>query len=221
MSERVDRGWWQHTQRFFDEAPQAVAVARDHHDNLVGFQVSVTPNNAPAFADEDPLLGPWLEHARRHSPDGNAIIWHDSIDLTGKPHLRVQAMLGMAGILRSGLDNPRYAYMPISPAMAAALQFARALGAKHVPELDVNVGGHRLECHSSTTAPAACSGSSATGSTRSSASSRRRSSTRPPTPTTPRRSATPCATSACRTSSRRTRSPTEPRPTSAPSPCAR
>ncbi len=58
------------------------------------------------------------------------MLWHDSIDFTGKPELRVQAMLGMAGVLRSGLDNPRYAYMPISSRMHAARGFAEALGGK-------------------------------------------------------------------------------------------
>ncbi|MEA2481011.1 MAG: hypothetical protein QOJ07_2933 [Thermoleophilaceae bacterium] len=144
---RLHPGWWAFTRRFFEEAPERVAIARGAEEELCGYQVSVTPNNAPAWADDDPLLGPWLAHARRISPDGNAVLWHDSIDFTQKPHLRVQAMLGMAGILRSGLDNPRYAYMPISPAMAAAIKFARATGAKHLPELDVDYHGQRLECH--------------------------------------------------------------------------
>jgi hypothetical protein len=147
IEDRLDRRWWSFTQRFFDESPLRVAIARDSEDELCGYQVSVTPANAPPFADEDPLLGPWLEHARTLTPDGNAVLWHDSIDFTHKPHLRVQAMLGMAGILRSGLDNPRYAYLPISSEMAAAIQFARAVGATHLPELDVQISGQRLECH--------------------------------------------------------------------------
>jgi hypothetical protein len=143
---RLDSQWFEFTRRFFDEAPARVAIARDSEDDISGFQVSVTPATAPAFADDDPLLGPWLAHARRLTPERNAVLWHDSIDFTGKPHLRVQAMLGMAGILRSGLDNPRYAYMPISSRMEAALKFAQALGAQHLPELDVTIKGQCLEC---------------------------------------------------------------------------
>ena len=143
---RLDDGWFEFTRRFFVESPECVGVARDTDDQLCGYEVSVTPHSAPAFADDDPLLGPWLEHARNLSADGNAVIWHDSIDFTGKPQLRVQAMLGMAGILRSGLDNPRYAYMPISSRMEAAQKFAQACGAKRVADLDVPVNGHVLEC---------------------------------------------------------------------------
>src|SRR4051812_39955093 len=143
---RLDPDWFAFTRRFFDEAPDRVAIARDHQDELAGFQVSVTPSSAPDFAHDDPLLGPWLAHSRRFSPDGNAVLWHDSIDFTGKPELRVQAMLGMAGVLRSGLDNPRYAYMPISNRMKAARGFAEALGARHMPDLDVKIKDQTLEC---------------------------------------------------------------------------
>lgn len=143
---RLDPDWFEFTKRFFRESPDRVAIARDTGDELAGFQVSVTPTNAPPFAAKDPLLGPWLQHARKMTPDGNAVLWHDSIDFTGKPELRVQAMLGMAGVLRSGLDNPRYAYMPISSRMKAARGFAEALGARHMPELDVAIKDQVLEC---------------------------------------------------------------------------
>ena len=143
---RLDPDWFEFTKRFFDESQDRVAIARDRNDEMAGFQVSVTPTNAPPFAAKDPLLGPWLQHARKMTPDGNAVLWHDSIDFTGKPELRVQAMLGMAGVLRSGLDNPRYAYMPISSRMKAARGFAEALGARHMPELDVAIEGQVLEC---------------------------------------------------------------------------
>jgi hypothetical protein len=146
LFDRIDAGWWEFTSRFFRDAPDRVAIARGRDDELCGFQISVTPLNAPAFCDGDPLLGPWLAHARALAPEGNAVLWHDSIDFTGKPHLRVQAMLGMAGVLRSGLDNPRYAYLPIAPEMEAAQEFATALGSRRVSELDVDVNGHRLQC---------------------------------------------------------------------------
>ena len=55
----------------------------------------------------------------------------------------MQALLNMATILRSGLRNPRYAYLPIDPRSRAALAFSAAVGARHVPELDVD----GWECH--------------------------------------------------------------------------
>jgi hypothetical protein len=56
-------------------------------------------------------------------------------------------MLGMAGVLRSGALNPRFAYMPINPANPDALTFARALGAEHLTALDLEMGRRRIECH--------------------------------------------------------------------------
>jgi AAA ATPase domain len=139
--------WWRLTRRFFAESPERVAIARDARDCLVGYLVCMTPATAPEFAHEDPLVGPWLVHARLDARLGDSVLWHDSIDFTGDRRGRVQAMLGMAGVLRSGAANPRFAYMPINPANADALTFARALGAEHLKELDLEMGRRRIECH--------------------------------------------------------------------------
>ncbi|MBA2505748.1 MAG: AAA family ATPase [Thermoleophilaceae bacterium] len=122
--------------RYFEEAPERVAVARDPNDEIAGYVVSMAPGNAPEFTATDPLLGPWLEHARATAPAGDVVIWRASVDLTGKPDSGVQAMLGVAGILRSGVGNPRYAYSPTRADLPGAIEFAEALGARHVPELD-------------------------------------------------------------------------------------
>lgn len=146
LAERSHGGWWPLLERFFAEAPARIGIARDADDRLAGYLVSVTPRNAPSFAADDPLLGPWLAHARSRSPGGNAVLWHDAVDLA-EPCSGVQAMLGVAGILRSGLANPRLAYLPIHPGLPEALEFARVLGARHVPELDLELAGVRVECH--------------------------------------------------------------------------
>jgi hypothetical protein len=111
--------------------------------------VSMAVSTAPEFAWKDPLVGPWLEHARSESQAGESVLWHDSVDFTRDRAGRVQAMLGIAGILRSGAPNPRFAYMPINPSIPGALDFARAMGAKHLVDLDLDldVGGRRIECH--------------------------------------------------------------------------
>jgi AAA ATPase domain len=139
--------WFHQSQPFFSQAPQRVAVARDPEDRLCGYQVAVTPHNAPSFAEQHSLLGPWLGHARARPGGGEAIIWSASIDFTGNPRSRVQAMLGMAGVLRSGLDNPRFAYLPVNPHLPGALEFSAAMGAEHLSELDREVAGVRVECH--------------------------------------------------------------------------
>jgi hypothetical protein len=146
LAERSHSGWWPLLERFFDEAPARIGIARDPEDRLAGYLVSITPRNAPSFAADDPLLGPWLADARSRSPSGNAVLWHDAVDLAGRCS-GVQAMLGVAGILQSGLSNPRLAYLPIRPNLPEALEFARVLRAQHAPDLDLEHAGVRVQCH--------------------------------------------------------------------------
>jgi hypothetical protein len=147
LAERNLSEWWPLTGRFFADAPERVAVVRDRGDRVCAYLVAMTPANAPAFADEDPLVGPWLAHARADAALGDAVLWHDSIDFTADRRGRVQAMLGMAGILRSGLANPRFVYLPINPAMSAAIAFAETIGATHLADLDFELGRHRVDCY--------------------------------------------------------------------------
>jgi hypothetical protein len=139
--------WWNLTSRFFEESPERVAVARDRKDQLCGYMVCMSLATAPEFAWEDPLVGPWLAHARNDAALGEAVLWHDSVDFTRERGARVQAMLGIAGILRSGVVNPRFAYMPINPSVEGAVSFAQALGAEHIKELDLDLEPRRIECH--------------------------------------------------------------------------
>jgi AAA ATPase domain len=147
LGERGFPEWWRLTRRFFTEAPERVAIARDGDDRLCGYLVSMTPATAPEFAHQDPLVGPWLVHARADARLGDSVLWHDSVDFVGDSRGRVQAMLGMAGVLRSGASNPRFAYLPINPTNPYALGFARVLGAEHLAELDLELGDRRVECH--------------------------------------------------------------------------
>ena len=139
--------WWDLTRPFFEEAPETVAIARDAGDALCGFAISVTPRNAPPAAERDVLLGPWLAHARELRSDGNAILWRDAVDFTRDTDSQIQAMINMAGVLRSGLDNPRHAYMPVDPELEELKGFLRVIRATHLDELDVEGYGHkRVEC---------------------------------------------------------------------------
>jgi AAA ATPase domain len=143
--------WWEVVKPLIEEAPECCVITRNPADEMVGLCVFVTPNAAPAAAERDPVLRPWLAHAREHFPDGNVILWRDSLDLSasekGDIGSRVLAIQNTAAILRSGLVNPRMSYLPIDPENAAAVQFALNIGALHVPELDAVIGGKPHECH--------------------------------------------------------------------------
>ncbi len=146
--------WWAPTRPFVEQSPEHVAVARDAEDQLRGFLVAMTPSNAPPFADADPLLGPWLRHAREHAVGGAAVLWRDAIDFTRSPlddpgtsPPALQALLNMAGILRAGLPNPRYAYLPINPSDRLSRAFVEATVAQPIPELRYDAGRDALDCY--------------------------------------------------------------------------
>lgn len=142
---RQNPQWWQQSRRYFSESPERAAVARDGTDRICGFMVCMSPATAPRFADTDPLVGRWLAHARANEANGESVLWQAAVDLTGQG--KVQAMLGIAGVLRSGVINPRFAYLPIDPGYPGALDFAQAQGATHLTDLDVRIGGQSVECH--------------------------------------------------------------------------
>ena len=141
----ADPQLWPLTLRYFTQAPSRVAIARDDSDRICGYMVCMSLATAPPFADEDPLIGPWLAHARRHAHLGDSVLWQSAVDFTGEG--KVQAMLGMAGVLRSGAVSPRYAYLPIDTRVQGAVDFARAIGAVHVPELDACFDTVQLQCY--------------------------------------------------------------------------
>lgn len=138
--------WWAVSEALMMAHPELAGVARDREGNVGGYYVAVSPQNAPPAADADVLLGPWLEHARRVLQTSSAVLWREAVDLTGEMG-EVTSLLGAAGIIGTGVDNPRYGYLPISPTIPAAGAFSEALGATHLPDLDVDAFGMCLECH--------------------------------------------------------------------------
>jgi hypothetical protein len=143
--------WWTFTEPFFLQAPERVCVVRDVDETLCGFNISVSPGNAPPVAEQDPLLGRWLAHARREHAGEEVMLWRDSIDFTssdeGDISSPVLALMNTAAVLRSGLTNPRYSYLPIHRENKVAMEYARAVGAEHIAELDLEVEEHVTECH--------------------------------------------------------------------------
>jgi hypothetical protein len=138
--------WWRATRVFFEEAPETVGIARDSDGKVGGYFIAVSPGNAPPQADADPLLGPWLRHARDVLRTNSAVLWREAVDLTGELG-EVTSLLGAGGIVATGVANPRYGFLPITPRIPAAAIFSAALGAIHVPSLDLYDYGMELECH--------------------------------------------------------------------------
>lgn len=137
---------WEGSRALLEAAPEHGSVARDHDERLCGVTVSLTPGTAPAAADDDPILGPRLAHARRlDRPD--TVIWRDMIGVSEDRDPDLFGLLGMAGLLAATSGSPRYGYLPINPALPGARDFAAAGGAVHIPELDARVGGETIECH--------------------------------------------------------------------------
>lgn len=146
LAARGQEAMWALAEPFFAEAPGNVGMIRDRSDRLIHYLIAVTPDNAPPAAHRDPLLGPWLTHAREVLRTGNAVLWHDTIPLREDVG-DAESLIGMGGILRSGLSNPRYGYLPIDPQHDEAVGFATTLGADRVPALDRPVGDHQIHCY--------------------------------------------------------------------------
>ncbi len=81
-----------------------MAIARDREDRLCGYLICMSPSTAPEFALDDPLLGPWIAHARGDAQLGDAVLWHTSIDFTGDWRGRVQAG-SVRGLLRDAAER--------------------------------------------------------------------------------------------------------------------
>lgn len=157
LTARGDEAALHSTLEIVEQAPERVVVARDAEDRLCGFSISVTTDAAPPVTEADPLLGPWLAHARAHEDPGRCLLWRDAVDLTapvgGDPASPVLALMNTAVLLRSGIPNPRYLYLPINPANASAVAFAQGVGAVHHPELDLRFGPIEVQCHIFDTGP--------------------------------------------------------------------
>jgi hypothetical protein len=142
--------WWTATKPILEQAPDRVVAVRDARDVLCGVAIAVTPQNAPAVAEADVCLGPWLAHARATHPETDEVlIWRDSVDFVahGDAGSPILSILNTAAILRSGLKNPRWSYIPIDASNPAAVAFAKAVNTNHLVHLDVAVEGKVVQCH--------------------------------------------------------------------------
>jgi hypothetical protein len=148
-----DSDQWHWISRYLREAPHTAGVVRDAAGRISGVFIAMTPLSAPAFADEDPRMGPWLEYARRVDPTGNSVLWRIANDLTDQPEAPTQGLLGAGGIRRSGLPNPRRVYLPINDDQPRAVAFAAAIGAQMVPGLSESSGRGTVYCYEADLGP--------------------------------------------------------------------
>lgn len=137
---------WRQIAPMVAEAPACVGLVRDHDDRLKAYILAVTPATAPPAAWADPQLGPWLEHARADLGSSNAVLWHDTAPIAEDAD-DAYSLIGMAGMLRSGLANPRYCYMPITPGHDEARGFAEAIGARRIDGLGRVAAGRPVDCY--------------------------------------------------------------------------
>jgi len=149
LSKPSGAAWWDLTEPILEQAPERVVTVRDAHDTLCGIAIAVTPDNASPVCEQDPCLGPWIAHARAAHPGEEVLIWRDSVDFVAHGEITspVLSILNTAAILRSGLNNLRWSYIPIDPANAAAVAFAEAVATTHLTELDCHVGEKVVQCH--------------------------------------------------------------------------
>jgi hypothetical protein len=148
LTERGYGQWWQASEPYHRLAPRNVIVARDGHGSPVGYAVFLTPGSAPrALLRDDPFGAACLRFAQRVSDDGDAVVWRDSIDLSGgdaDASGSALAMLNIAVALRSDVPNPRHAIVPLFQHNRRLHDFCLAVGGTVVPELDWNSDGHAM-----------------------------------------------------------------------------
>jgi hypothetical protein len=140
--------WWPGVVRWLEEAPEHVIAIRDEAGLLVGWRVWVTPAAAPAWADEDAILGPWLADARDRSPDGDVLLLRDGKDLIRERGAEATSPIvsaaNYASVLGSGLRSVRFMYATTDPADEQIHQFLLAMGYKRRPDLDVDDHGRTV-----------------------------------------------------------------------------
>lgn len=138
--------WWTETLRWFAEGRESVRVARDREGALRGYTIVVAPDAAPSWASDDPIVGPCLEAAR--GTGSEAVIWRESVDLRRPPDatLSCVGMLNVAGLLATGVANPRWGYIAETPVHSPAERVGTVLGGVREPRLDAVVGGVPVRC---------------------------------------------------------------------------
>ena len=103
--------------------------------------------SAPAAAERDPLLGPWLRYARDELGTTSAVLWREAVDLTGE-FGEVTSLLGAGGLLGvGGRQSPIRVPADLSARARRAGSSARRSVPCMYPALDMHAHGMDLACH--------------------------------------------------------------------------
>jgi hypothetical protein len=147
---KEERGWWQGTRRWFDEAPDAVMTIRDSDGRLAGFSISVLLADAPAWAADDPALAPVFAHAGAVDP-AKTMVRRELYDLThgreGAADSPVTALMNSAFTRQGDLLRVERQYCVNDGRDRSTFDFNRAAGVEHLLELDRTDGGRPLSYH--------------------------------------------------------------------------
>jgi hypothetical protein len=142
--------WWAGVRRWFDESPQHVVVVRDRDDAIAYVGIGVTPDGAPAWTGEDPVLSRWLADARTRVPNGRALLVRNAIDLCD-PDEGTQSAAAALGntvlVVGCGLSGVECIYFSPSNRTAALDDFRAALDWVPAPALDVADGERTVRCY--------------------------------------------------------------------------
>jgi hypothetical protein len=109
------------TRALLELAPELGAIARDQDGRVGGYAIGVTSTTAPQAAHDDPVLGPWFEHAATLGADGDALLCRN---LAGDPGTRLLATV----VGRPGTANVRYVYLPTLDARLGQPRYLPTLG---------------------------------------------------------------------------------------------
>ncbi|WP_086820625.1 ATP-binding protein [Allokutzneria sp. NRRL B-24872] len=135
--------WWAMSEAYYSNRPQNVTIARDAAGSPVGHAIFLTPSALPVCSRIDPFGARLLRYAQRISPDGQAVVWRDTVDLTGEGS-HVLAMLNLSVVLRMEVRNPRYAIVSAFGHNDRVHAFCTATGGRPIPELETDVDGRRV-----------------------------------------------------------------------------
>lgn len=145
-----DEAWWLEIRRWMREAPANVAVCLDEHDEISGWGIHLTPGTAPEWAGDDPVVGPWLAHAREVQPDGDVIMLRDGGELPVPdvtPPVSAAVTSGNYHLtLGANLPSVRRGYTRVRAWDGPAVGFLTSVGYERAPELDVDDPERRLLC---------------------------------------------------------------------------